>query len=220
MKQVPFYANHEDDMHCMAAAYRSIIQYFTGKRLSWEQADALIGYEDGRVAWALGALTKMVAMGFDIRMIERFDYHAYAERSEAYLRHSYPDTEVDWWLQHSNILDIKPLIPEFLKTVHWEQRRPCLQDIDDMLAENRLVFVTLNGCTLNDSPGYARHALLVIDNENGSYIVHDSGLPPQPARRVPREKLWESMGGDANSAEVTGFKLARGLGGRLDQYVL
>lgn len=207
-------------MRCMVAAYRSIVQYFTGKRLSWEQADELTGYKDGQAAWTLGALTKMVAMGFDIRMIEHFDYRAYAEQGEAYLRHAYPAREVDWWLAHSNIRDIQPLIPEFLKTVHWEQRRPHLQDIDDLLADGRLVFVTLNSYALNDSPGYASHALLIIDNEDGSYIAHDPGLPPHPARKIPREKLWSAMGGDANSAEVTGFKLARGLGGRLDQYVL
>ncbi|HEU4967019.1 MAG TPA: hypothetical protein VFT53_06125, partial [Candidatus Saccharimonadales bacterium] len=220
MKQVPFYANHEDNMRYMVAAYRSIVQYFTGKRLSWEQADELTGYQPGRAAWTIDALTKMAAIGFDIRMIEHFDYRAYAEQGEAYLHHVYPAQEVEWWLAHSNIRDIQPLIPEFLKTVHWERRRPRLQDIDDMLDEDRLVFVTLNSHMLNDIPGYANHALLVIGSENGNYIVHDSGPPPHPARKIPRDKLWDAMGGDANSAEVTGFKLARGLGGRLDQYVL
>lgn len=207
-------------MRCMVAVYRSIVQYFTGKRLSWEQADKLTGYRDGRAAWTIGALTKMTARGFDIRMVEYFDYRKYAEEGEAYLRQTYPNSKVDWWQAHSNIRDITPLVPQFLETVHWEQRHPSLQDIDDMLAENRLVFVTLNGHTLNDAPGYASHAVLVIDKEDGDYIVHDPGLPPRPARKVPRGKLWEAMGGDTNSAEVTGFKLARGLGGRLDQYVL
>jgi len=207
-------------MRCMVAVYRSIVQYFTGKRLSWVQADDLTGYQSGRAAWTIGALTKMATMGFDIRMIERFDYRAYAEQGEKYLQKLYSKEELDWQFVHTNILDIKPLIPRFLETVHWEQRSPTLQDIDDMLADGRLVFVTVNSLALDDQPGYSNHALLIIDHEDDSYIVHDPGLPPHPARRITSEKLWQAMGGKDNTAEVTGFKLAKGLGGRLDQYVL
>lgn len=220
MKQVPFYANHDDGYHCMVAVYRSIVQFFTGKRLSWEQADELIGYKDGRPAWTLGALTKMAGMGFDIRMIEQFDYRTYAEQGEKYLQKLYSKEELDWQLAHTNILDIKPLIPRFLETVHWEQRSPTLQDIDGMLADGRLLFVTVNSLALDDQPGYSNHALLIIDREDDSYIAHDPGLPPHPARRVSKEKLWQAMGGKDNTAEATGFKLAKGLDGRLDQYVL
>lgn len=220
MKRVPFYPNHDDDMHCMVAVYRSVIQFFTRKRLTWEQADELVGYQSGRAAWSLRALTTLAAMGFDIRTVENFDYRAYAARGEAYLKEFYPPQELEWQFAHSNILEIKPLIPQFLKTVQWEQRRPSLKDIDNMLAEGRLVSVTLNSCVLNNVPGYACHAVLILDVEDDTYTIHDPGLPPRPERRVTRQKLWLAMGSENNTAEVTGFKLARGLGGRLDQYVL
>lgn len=219
MKQVPFYANHEDDNHCMVAAYRSIFDYFLGKKLSWEEADEFVGYRNGRAAWTLAPLTKMAAMGFDVHMIEPFDYREFAKRGRGYLEDAYSKEKAEWTLAHTDILDIKPSIPEFLKSVNWENRRPTFADIDKMLDEDRLVFVTLNSRALNDHDGYVTHAVLILGREDSEYIIHDSGLPPHPYRRVPRQKLWLAMGGDTNTAEATGIKLKDQTGGRLDQYI-
>jgi 23S rRNA pseudouridine1911/1915/1917 synthase len=220
MSRVPFYANDDSDMRCMVAVYRSIFSYFLRKKLSWQEADEFVGFRDGHAAWTVLALTKMARMGFDIRMIEPFNYRTYTRRGRTYLKETYPDEQLDWLLAHSNILDIKPYIPEFLKTVRWENRRATLEDIDTMLAEKRLVFVALNGRKLNGREGYSNHAVLITGRSDDSYILHDPGLPPKPDRRVWRDKLWDAMGGDAHMSEVTGFKLGNGIGGRLDQYVV
>lgn len=220
MKRVPFYANHEDGNHCMVAVYRSIFHYFLRQKFTWAEIDAFVGYHEGRAAWTLAALTKMADMGFDIRMIEAFDYRAYEEQGRAYLLKRYTEEQLAWQLEHSNILAIQPYIPAFLEMVQWESRSPVLADIDALLAEDRLVFVSLNARKLDGADGYSNHAVLIFDQIDGQYVLHDPGLPPRPGRHVTRQELWEAMGGDDNTSEVTGFKLGNSVGRRLDQYVI
>lgn len=220
MKTVPFYPNHEDRNHCTAAIYRSLLEYFLGLKMGWQEMDEFVGYKDGRAAWTVAPLTKMSGMGFDIRMIEPFDYRKYLSRGREYIYESLPPEKADWMLAHSNILDIQEYIPAFLRTVGWENRPATTQDIDAMLTDGRLVFVTLNSRVLNGQEGYADHAVLIIGRERGDYIAHDPGPEPVEARRISRNKLWEAMGGEENTAEVTGFKLYTKAKQRLDQYVV
>ncbi len=204
----------------MLAVYRSIITYYLGKEPSWEELEKLTGYVPGRTAWTVKALSEMTAgYHLSIKMIEPFNYKQFAREGEDYLYDMYDNEEVRWYLDNSNILEIKPYLTKFLASVRPTCRRATLEDIDDMLVEGRLVFVTLNSRVLNDKDGFSRHAILIIGEDGNNYIAHDPGLPPQPYRRIPRDKLWEAMGGESNMSEVTGFK-NRIAGLRLDQYVI
>lgn len=207
MKKVPFYPNHDDDMHCQMAAYSSILDYFLEKRLSWEELEQLTGYKSGKTAWTIEALPKMAAMGLDIRMIEPFDYKKYLAVGEKYLHTLYRPEEIDWYKKNSNLVEMKKFIPEFEGAINHECRKASLNDIDNMLNEGRLVFITLNSQTLNGKAGFVAHVILVIGKQGNKYIAHDSGLPPRPSRKISSMKLLESMGGKDNTAEVTGFKL-------------
>lgn len=206
-KAVPFYGNLPDDRHCAVAVQRSIIEYFTGRKLGWPEIEKLAGFKNDKAAWTIDIWTRLSRQGFDIRMIEPFDYARYAREGKAYLYELYKPETVQWQLENSNILDITH-IDEFLRTVKPECRRPTLADIDSMLDEQRLVFVVLNSRVLNDQPGYSDHAVLVLKDEGDAYIIHDPGLPPHPNRRVTKAKLWQAMGGEKNTVEVTGIKLA------------
>lgn len=210
-------------MHCMLAVYRSIFDYFLHRKLSWKEMESFTGYEPGRAAWTVKSLVQMQRMGFDIRMVEPFEYARYEKEGVAYLDELYTREQREWFVEHSNILDIQPYIPEFLAAVAYECRRPTLADIDAMLDERRLVFVTLNSKRLNGQDGYTDHAVLVLYREGDDYVVHDPGHPPQPNRIVPRDRLWHAMGAEQSTSEVTGFKLKDGYdkrGMRLDQYVV
>lgn len=220
MIEVPFYPNRDDGMSCMLANYRMVMKHFLHKELSWQQLEELTGYQPKRPAWTVKPLTTMVMeYGLSAKMIEPFDYKRFAREGKDYLYDLYDNEEVEWYLQNTNILDIKPYITKFLAAIRPECRRATLDDIDTMLDEGRLVFVTLNAHKLNGREGYVNHSVLVIDRDDQDYILHDPGLPPQPNRHVSRNKLWEAMGGEQNTSEVTGFML-RKAGLRLDQYVI
>lgn len=220
IKDVPFYANREDGLSCMLAVYRMVLKYFLHKELSWDELETLTGYKPSRAAWSVQALTEIANnYHLSVRMIEPFNYKRFASEGKDYLYDLYDNEEVDWQLEHTNVLDMNQYITKFLATVRPECRRATLQDIDDMLDEGRLVLVTLNGRALDGQDGFAKRAILVIDREGDNYVAHDPGLPPNPNRRIPRDRLWAAMGGDSNTAEVTGFML-RKAGLRLDQYVI
>ena len=207
MIKVPFYPNHKDDMHCEMSVYASVLDYFLGKKYSWEQLEKLVGFKKRKAAWTVQPLPKMAAMGLDISMIEPFDYERYLKDGKKYLSTLYSKEEIDWYCEHSNILEMTKYIPEFLKTVNHQTRRAILADIDSMLKEGRLVFITVNSRALNNRPGFVSHALLIFDKEGDDYIAHDPGLPPMPSRKIPAGTLWKAMGGAKNTSEVTGFKL-------------
>jgi 23S rRNA pseudouridine1911/1915/1917 synthase len=207
MKEVPFYGNHEDDLHCMLAVYGSVIEYFLRHKLDWPQLEGLTGYKPGKAAWSIGMLTHLDAMGFSIRMIEPFDYKQYKDKGNSYLEKLYAPEDLKLYKENSNILQMRDQIPAFLSRIHYDDRQATLKDIDELLAEDRLIFVSLNGKTLNGEPGFSPHAILVIDKDGDDYVAHDPGLPPNPNRRISPELLWKAMGGDKNVAEVTGIKL-------------
>jgi hypothetical protein len=207
MKPIPFYANHEDNHHCMLAVYRSVFDYFYDEKISWAELEALTGYEPKKAAWSLTIISYLTKRGMNIRMIEPFDYVRYYAIGESYLEEFFPSAEKDWQLEHGNILEIRPLIPDFLERVKYELKKPTLEDIDSMLVEDRLVILTLDSRVLNDKPGYFSHAVLVIKDAGDHYIIHDPGLPPQPSRHVSKQKLYAAMGGEKTTSEVTGFRL-------------
>lgn len=207
MRDIPFYPNHADDMHCEMSVYASVLDYFLHKKPSWSELEELVGYKPGKAAWTVGPLPKMAELGLDIRMIEPFDYTRYLDEGDSYLRTLYTSEQIEWYRKNSNIIEMKKLIPKFQKAINHERRRASLKDIDNMLAEGRLVFVTLNSRTLNDKDGFVSHAVLILDKKGDNYIAHDPGSPPRPSRKIPSDKLLKAMGGNKNTAEVTGFKL-------------
>jgi 23S rRNA pseudouridine1911/1915/1917 synthase len=217
---VPFYANDKDGMRGMLAIYRSVITYFLGKEPSWEELAKLIGSQPKQPVWSFIALTLMISdYHMSVKMIEPFNYKKFASEGTDYLYDMYDNEEQKLYLSNTNIREIKPQLTKFLAAVRPVCRRATLQDIDDMLDEGRLVYVSVNGQTLNEKEGFNSHALLIIDKDGEEFIAHDPGLPPIPNRRISRTQLWDAMGGDTNMAEVTGFK-NRVAGLRLDQYVI
>jgi 23S rRNA pseudouridine1911/1915/1917 synthase len=219
-KNVPFYANDAGDRHGMLAVYRSVISYFLGKEPSWEELEALVGTQPTQPIWTFKALTHMITdYHMSVKMVEPFNYKKFASEGTDYLYDLYDNEEQKLYLSNTNIREVKPLLTKFIAAVRPVCRRATLQDIDEMLSEGRLVYVAINGKTLNGEDGFSKHAILITDIDGSDYIAHDPGLPAQQNRRISRDDLWTAMGGDTNMSEVTGFK-NRVAGLRLDQYVI
>lgn len=192
----------------MLAVLRSSLEHLTGKSWSWSALVEPTGFQTNRVAWTVQSWTKLAEQGFDIHMIENFNYHLYSRQGEQYLKTVFSKEQLSWQLKNTNILTIQPLLPSFFKLVSHEQRSPNLSDIDFLLKKGYLVFVTLNACTLNNKPGYTDHAILVFDRNGQNYIAHNPGLPPIKNRVIEPDLLYQAMGGKNNTSEVTGLRSA------------
>jgi 23S rRNA pseudouridine1911/1915/1917 synthase len=188
-----------------------LFDYFMHRKMDWDEAEKLTGFGNSKAAWTVTIWERMARMGFDIRMVEAFEYRRYLKFGDEYLRTYFTPEEYAWQLEHTNIQDIPSQIPAFLKSISPDSRRPKLNDIDDMLEEKRLVCVTLNSRVLNGKDGFVGHAILILSKEGDEYIAHDPGgstVAPQPERRIPSKLLWQAMGGDTSTSEVVGVKLA------------
>jgi 23S rRNA pseudouridine1911/1915/1917 synthase len=221
-QEVSFYPNHVDGERSVLAAYSSIFEFFLGKKTKLKDMEAFVGFEEGKVTMTLPALVKMVDMGLDIRVVEPFDYRRFASKGREYLEQMFTPEKVDWYLENTDIMDIKPQIAAFLRTVDYVKDSATIDDIDGMLTDGRLILVTVNRKVLNNEAGNGEndHAVLVVGRERENYIVHDPGPKPQADRRVSRQKLIQAMGGEESWAQVTGFKLQSKASKRLDQYIV
>lgn len=206
-------------MRCMLACYRMIMQHFLHRGMTWEQMAAFTGYKPGIAPWTIRSLVQFERMGFDIRMIEPFDYARYGTEGDDYLTEFFEPHELDWFKKHSDLTGMKQYIGSFLDTIDFTRRSPTLKDIDAMLDEGRLVTVTLNSRALNRKDGFVSHMLLLYGRDGGNYFAQDPGPDPQPERRIPAEQLWTAMGGENNRNDATGFKLKKFRNMRLDQWV-
>jgi 23S rRNA pseudouridine1911/1915/1917 synthase len=192
MKQIPFYRNNISSDRSTVAIYQILFDYFLNQKVSASEMGDYIGYDaDKDHISSIKPLTSMAQQGFDIRMIG-------IVKDEELAPH-----------------------PDFAALVPHEARKPRLHDIDTMLNEDRLVYVTVNLNALKGKEGYKAHTILILQREADNFIVHDPGLPPKPYLRVSRHLLWKAMGGSDNTAEVIGFIFRKGHNRRrLDMYVL
>jgi len=183
-----------------------VLEYFLDKKMNWHEADEFVGYKNHKAVWTMQGLLKSARLGLDIKMIDPFDYQKYYDIGDDYLKTIWSDEEMAWQKKHAQPIR-RELIPEFSDKIQREVRSPELKDLDKMLDEERLVFLTINSRVMQNRKGFVSHAVLVIRRTKNFYIIHDPGLPPRPYRRVSREKLWRAMGGKNNNSEMTGFKL-------------
>lgn len=204
MKQVPFYPNHsQDGNRCMLACYGSMLEYYTGKKYSWDELKKYTGFNKKPV-WSLQALIKTVNLGITVRMMDPFDYRAFYKQGNAYFKQFLTPEEYEWQMKNAEPLQ-KSEIPELLEKIDYQNRSASLKDIDDLLRHDMLVMTGLNSRILNDKAGFASHFVLIIEDAGNEYILHDPGLPAFAYRKVPKQKLLKAMGGPKHNNEVSGF---------------
>jgi hypothetical protein len=200
MKNVPFFANTADNTHCVQASFKIMLKYFLPKRdFSWEELDKLSHKTAGKGTWWFPMLLEIEKMGLKTKYIEHFDYQRYLKEGNAYVLAIYGPEAGKWYLEKSNLTEVKGLIPEFLKQSVGQRRAAELSDIDDLLAKGWLVGIDLNSRTLNKRPGFSSHMIVIYEKAGQNYLFHDPGLPPKPRRKVPPGlllKAWQYAGSE------------------------
>ena len=198
--KVPFYSNTPDDTHCVQACFKMILKYFLPeKEFSFEELDKLSKKEEDKGTWIFPIETELSKMGFEIVNIEEFDYLKFQEKGKDYLYEIYDQEQADWYLQRSNLLNVKELIPEFLDKVELQIRKADLKDFERLLAQDFLLVTDINAEVLNGNSGFTSHSVLIYEDLEDSFMLHDPGLPPAESRKVSKELLLKA-GADNLSA--------------------
>ena len=193
MKDVAFFANTADDTHCLQAAFRMMLKYFLPEQdFSWKELDKMSHKEPGKGTWWFPMLLEIEKIGLRTKYIEKFDYKCFLEEGNSYVIEFYGSEAGSWYLQKSNLLDVKPLIGDFLANSQGQQRVAGLKDLDELLATGWLVGIDLNAKVLNGQPGFSSHMVLVFGKKSQNYVLHDPGLPPRPSRIVTADLLRQA----------------------------
>jgi len=195
MKKVPFFANTPDDTHCVQASFRIMLKYFMPDReFSYQRLEKMSGYMPGKGTWWPPMLIELVDLGYSVKCIEGFDYSRFDKEGENYVKRLYRPETAEYYLEHSNLAEIRPIIGEFLKKVDVEARPANFNDINNLLENDWLVGIDLNAAVLNDleRDDYLGHMVVIFDRQSDDYWLHDPGLKPMPNRRVSRQKLSDA----------------------------
>jgi len=136
-------------------------------------------------------------LGLKVKLIEAFDYEQFYQEGGDYVRRALGQEIGDWHLKNTNLLQVRELVPKFLRTIDWQKRPANLDDLEGLLKNGWLVGIDLNARVLNKRDGYSSHMVVVFDKQNGDYALHDPGLPPHKNRRVKTkdfEAAWSYAG--------------------------
>jgi hypothetical protein len=192
MKAVPFFANTPDDTHCVQASFRIMLKYFLPERdFSYDQLDKMSQRQLGKGTWWPSLLMEAQRLGLAVKCIEGFDYEQFYRGGEEYVRQLYRPEAADYYLKQSNLMTIRPLVPEFLEKVSVEARAATFEDLDSLLDDGWLVGVDLNAAVLNDleRSDYVGHMVVIFNKDEAGLWLHDPGLKPMPNRHVSRQKF-------------------------------
>jgi hypothetical protein len=207
MNEVPFFANTVDDIHCVQACFKIILKYFLPDRdFSYLQLDRMSQRQPRKGTWWPPMLLELQKLGLKVKCIEGFNYQAFYRQGEEYVRQIYPEPTLRYYLQDSNLMDIKGLIPNFLKKVDVKDRPATLQDLRALLENGWLVAVDLNAAVLNDlkTADYVGHMVVVVAIDQNNIWLHDPGLPPRPNRKISLHKFTKAWfwAGEKNAGLV------------------
>ena len=206
--KVPFYPNSPDDMRCVSAVFGMILNYFTHRKYSWRELDDLTGHRSKKGTWFFPVLTKLKKKGFEIEVIDTFDYKKCYEEREKYLRKYFKNPQaLKFCLERTDLFDKIELLPEFIKTIKPKKKSPDIKDIGNFLKKGYLIAVELDMGVLNNRDSYISHLILIIGFDKDNFIFHDPGLPPIKNRKVSKEifeKAWSYDG--ESSHNITAIK--------------
>lgn len=207
--RVPFYAaSSSRDGNCVSSVFKMVLGYFLPeKKFAWKQVGELTGYVKRKGTWFFPALTKLKKLGFDVVVVDTFDYVRASQEGREYLLKYFKNPEtLEWALQKTDFLQKRKLLPEFTKTVRPKQEIPQLSDIQKYLKAGYLVAVELDWTVLHQEKGeYVSHLVLVVGFGKDYLIIHDpDDRPNWKVKKSLFEKAWSYDG--RSSHNMTAFK--------------
>jgi len=186
--KVPFFSNTPDGTHCFQAALAIAFKYFDPeKSFTMEDLDVISAKIPGKWTWPTAAMLWMLDNGYEIRLIEDFDYTLFAEKGRDYIIDKCGKEVGEAQIKNSIVDREQDYARRFAKHNLVERRLPVFEDIKKLLSEGYLVICNINSAALNNQKGYSGHFVVVYKCGEKKLTMHDPGLPPRPSLEVPLE---------------------------------
>lgn len=191
---IPFFANTSDGTHCFQAALAIVFGRFRPDlKFTIEELDKISAKVPGKWTWPTAAMLWMMDNGFEIMLIEDFDYEDFAGRGEMYLVERLGDEVARAQIENSVIDQELDFAKRFARVAPLECRAPIFEDVDKLLTAGYLIICNINAAALFGQKGYSGHFVVVFGCDKKTLTIHDPGLPPKPSLKVDKkifEKAW------------------------------
>jgi hypothetical protein len=193
MKTVPFYSNTKDDTHCYQAALRMVLGRFKPEvTYSFEELDVLTDKIDGKWTWPQAGLVSLIEKGFEVVIIDAFDYERFVNEGVQHLEDEYGKEVAKEQESHSDIPNAIKNIQKMLKHNIRIEDTPSLELLRKYIDDGYLLICNVNSSLLNGKEGYVGHFVVVYKMDENNITFHDPGLPAKKARTEMLDKFYDA----------------------------
>jgi hypothetical protein len=178
--KIPFYSNTQDNTHCFQASIKMVLGYFLPDQdFSWEELDRLSAKTESMATWPQRMLINLQKMGFTVASVGNFDGRAFIRDGAKYLQETLSPEVADWQIGHSDLSQAqKDYQAAYDQDIDIQKRIPELTDLQAYQQQGYIVSTKVNS-----------HRVVILAIDEQGVVLHDPGLPPYPALRVPREQF-------------------------------
>jgi len=193
-----FYRNLEDDTHCLQVCIKMAIESLEPYcSFSQEEIDSMTGFITGKATWPMKSYVEIYNLGYDVRVIENFNYPDFANDPDKYLRKEFGNDIAEQVCQESDIASAVRDTHELLeiKDLILSTKLPILKDIAELLSRGYLLICNVNHNLLLGESGYEGHFVLLYEINSNAVTLHDPGPPAKQSLCVSIksfEDAWSS----------------------------
>jgi len=207
--KLPLIGNTLDNFHCFQAALATILAYYLPDRsYDWKTLDRITAHS-ANYTWPSAGLLYCASIGFEVLLIEDFDYGRFSLEGYSYLVEVAGKEVADDQRANSDLPQEMRYAKELNSAIRIEQRIPSSRDLRDCLESGAPVICNVNSCTLSGRKGYTGHFVVVTGVGEDGLWLHDPGLPPLEDEFVQWElfdRAWSYP--DAKARNIIAFRRA------------
>ncbi len=199
MKDIPFYPNLKDNLHCFEACLRSALKYFfPEKDYSWKEIDKITQKQRRKLSWPMAGLNYLGEKQIEILLIDSFPYRKLAKEGIKFLRSIWPEEKI----KQEGVSDLKTAIRsarQLIKNpnIRIESRESSIEELKKLFSLYEIVIVDINSKAIFDQKGFSPHSVIVKDIIRRKVIFDDPGLPPRRNVEVDCkvfDRAWQEAG--------------------------
>lgn len=188
--KIPFFPNTGDGTHCWQAVLKmALAVYEPTTDFSYAELDRISKKISGKWTWPTAAMIWLLERGYEVKLIEEFDYRAFADRGEKYILEKCGEEVGRAQIAHSDVAQELVFARRFADMAPLDVRLPTRADLVHLLREDFVVICNINAAALYGMPGYSGHFVVLVAIRGDEVGLHDPGLPARPNLRVPWKKF-------------------------------
>ena len=179
----PVFYNNPDDSHCMVCCLRMGYEHFNPEK-SWtyDELNQLIRKEEGKYTWFSRAYVETAALGYRMVVYDAFDYGAFAQTPEEYLRGFYESAHAEDLIANTKLeRGIRDALATYRLEIgpHIDRRTEgaTKEALKELIEDGYLVMAMIDEASLLGMEGKVLpHAVLVYDHDEDGFIAHNPGI--------------------------------------------